>query len=469
MKHGLKLFIALCLITALAAAAAGCSGGKKEETAPVKATEAESLTEDKKADEPAADAGEKDGTAAAEKAGSKEAGENAGSKDNGEKAGAQEKPADGKSEEGQKEDGGEAFAELLKDVPEGTVFGFFSGAGAWETMLQIGKDGTFTGEFYDANMGENGENEMGAYMGTLYSCPFDGKFSNPVKKDDYTYQFTVEELNTLEAFENGKSQYIDEDQTLHILTMPYGISAKADMEAYLPGKPLDELDKDCREWLGLEWMYQDIGDKLPKIVIYNLTEKTPFVVDEYASMTVEDADGGPVFNKEKVQVTRDENGINGKGTYGYHFNQVDERDGKVDYWGIDLYDGNGDSFGYQIEVAIRPDSLVIPDPEDLLYEMDVNYDGLMDITACQGVFGEHEITYERAYIRSGEAFEELIGYNEIPNPTPSPLDGKIYGTVRDAEDHYIEYCYEIQGDKVVKTGEIPYQYDEDAKDYVAVN
>ena len=39
---------------------------------------------------------------------------------------------------------------------KGLEFSFSSGVGAWETMLGIMPDGTFSGTFHDADMGDNG-------------------------------------------------------------------------------------------------------------------------------------------------------------------------------------------------------------------------------------------------------------------------------------------------------------------------
>lgn len=171
----------------------------------------------------------------------------------------------------------------------------------------------------------------------------------------------------------------------------------------------------------------------------------------------------------RILVTEDADGLSGKGTYHYHFDPVDTRDGKVDYWRIDVYDENGSSFDYRIEAVIDPDSSYIPEAEDLLLERDVNFDGKMDIVVLKGVLGAQAVRYEKAYIRSGEAFEEVIGYDEIPEAMPCALDGKIYGTIRDGAAAYIEVCYEIIGNRVNKLGEIRYEYDEAAEDYVAVN
>ena len=49
------------------------------------------------------------------------------------------------------QDQGPAPEELFAQLPE--EFLFASGAGAWSTVLSIGPDGSFTGEYHDADMG----------------------------------------------------------------------------------------------------------------------------------------------------------------------------------------------------------------------------------------------------------------------------------------------------------------------------
>lgn len=172
---------------------------------------------------------------------------------------------------------------------------------------------------------------------------------------------------------------------------------------------------------------------------------------------------------KQVTVTRDDSGINGKGTYGYHFNQVSERDGKVDYWGIDIYDENGKDLHYQIEAVIDPDSIYIPEAEDLLYEADINSDGLMDIVVFKGVVGAQGVRYDKAYIMTKDSFEEVTGFDEIPNAYVVTEDGKIHGDIRDGAAAYYEMLYEIDGSRVKKISETRYEYDTAKDEYVKVN
>ena len=90
----------------------------------------------------------------------------------------------GSSEAGETEAAGTgetAESQKIYADMDGIIFGFYSGVGAWETMLEVAPDGSFKGQFNDANMGEDGE---GYKNGTIYECAFTGKFSAAEKVDD---------------------------------------------------------------------------------------------------------------------------------------------------------------------------------------------------------------------------------------------------------------------------------------------
>ena len=85
---------------------------------------------------------------------------------------------------------------------ENLEFYFASGAGAWSTVLTIEEDGSFWGEYSDANMGSR----------EYYLSNFEGQFAEPVKVNDYTYSMRIAELTYAE--EVGKEEL--RDDTLYI-------------------------------------------------------------------------------------------------------------------------------------------------------------------------------------------------------------------------------------------------------------
>ena len=73
---------------------------------------------------------------------------------------------------------------------------FTSGAGAWDSTLILSEDGSFVGNYHDADAGDSGD---GYPNGTLYYCDFYGKFTQPEKINDYTYEMQLENIATKET------------------------------------------------------------------------------------------------------------------------------------------------------------------------------------------------------------------------------------------------------------------------------
>ena len=69
---------------------------------------------------------------------------------------------------------------------------FSSGVGGWGTSLTLERDGTFSGQFHDSDMGVIGEDYPN---GTVYLCHFSGRFSDIEKLDEYRYSMKLSELN----------------------------------------------------------------------------------------------------------------------------------------------------------------------------------------------------------------------------------------------------------------------------------
>ena len=173
----------------------------------------------------------------------------------------------------------EGSQEIYADM-DGIIFGFLSGVGGWETTLEVEPDGSFKGQFYDADMGVTGE---GYDNGTLYECTFTGKFSKAKKVDDTSWSAKVEELN-YEKEKNGSDRYI-EDKTLHIMTEPYGLSLGCDIIIYTPDKKVSELSEGFKSWM--LWKIPDDAETLGGIGIYNVTGDCVFYPDTYAMEAAE--------------------------------------------------------------------------------------------------------------------------------------------------------------------------------------
>ena len=120
-------------------------------------------------------------------------------------------------------------------------FYFSSGAGGWRTCIIVHEDGSFTGDYYDGDMGDMSDEYPG---GTAYTCKFSGQFENIKKVNDYTYSMTLSYIDT----ESTPDEWI-EDGIRYISSGPYGIDTGEEFMFYLPDAPLSELPiDDMRMW-----------------------------------------------------------------------------------------------------------------------------------------------------------------------------------------------------------------------------
>ena len=182
----------------------------------------------------------------------------------GELAAKKEKNADEKTD---------VFAEMA-----GWEFEFTSGAGAWATELAVNADGTFSGTFHDANMGETGEGYE--ENGTLYLSEFTGKFGEAKEREPFIYEVPIEEINYKNTPETEKI----EDGTKYIYAEAYGLSGADSLLVYLPGTPIEKLDEGYMSWITplhfREWIsensYLDLPEDLPFCGIYHQKEQLGF-------------------------------------------------------------------------------------------------------------------------------------------------------------------------------------------------
>lgn len=119
-----------------------------------------------------------------------------------------------------------------------------SGAGGWETSLEINEDGTFTADFHDSDMGDMAEEYPD---GTLYLGSCTGRFEVVGSVDEYTYRLKVvdkKELYTPDVIEIV-------DGIRQIYTETYGVEGDGEFEMYLPGKNVSEMTEDSFMWIGM--------------------------------------------------------------------------------------------------------------------------------------------------------------------------------------------------------------------------
>ena len=97
---------------------------------------------------------------------------------------------------------------------------FGSGAGGWATILTLHPDGTFEGDYEDAD------------MTIRYVCQFHGRFTDITQVSDTSWSMTLEELVLDTKYPAGREW--DEDGCHYISSEPYGFDGK-DGKALKPG------------------------------------------------------------------------------------------------------------------------------------------------------------------------------------------------------------------------------------------
>ncbi len=155
------------------------------------------------------------------------------------------------------------YSDVFRNMSERSLY-FSSGVGGWNTDLDIGEDGIFTGHYSDSDMGDTGD---GYPNGTCYDCEFMGRFVITEKIDDYSYKMTMEEI----APENPNGMEWIDDGVRYIASEPYGLSGGKEFLLYLPGLPMSKLTDDGLGWYTRPRGIRDdeLPDTLPCYGIYN--------------------------------------------------------------------------------------------------------------------------------------------------------------------------------------------------------
>lgn len=141
-------------------------------------------------------------------------------------------------------------------------FCFSSGAGAWSTLMTVRADGSFSGEYWDSDMGDTGDGYPG---GTVYRCDFAGEFTELVKVNDYTYSMQIRRI----SYEKEAGTEEIRDGVRYCYSDAYGLDEARDILIYLPGAPLDELPEEYRSWVGYYDLTGSTETELPFYGLYN--------------------------------------------------------------------------------------------------------------------------------------------------------------------------------------------------------
>lgn len=154
---------------------------------------------------------------------------------------------------------------------EPATFTFLSGAGAWQSVMDINTDGTFSGRYQDGEMGASGE----GYQATYYVCDFSGVFADVEKVDKHTYKVRLITMETVEPI--GK-EWIDKE-IRYIAAAPHGLYDYDKKEncqeyiVYMPTTPVAELSEEFLSW----WPYRgENKDTLDCFGLMNVTTQHGF-------------------------------------------------------------------------------------------------------------------------------------------------------------------------------------------------
>ena len=184
---------------------------------------------------------------------------------------------------------GKAGEAESKSIDAGTLFAalddkdfyFASGAGGWATELEIDEDGSFSGEYFDSDMGDRGTDYPN---GTRYECKFEGRFQAPEKIDEYSYRLKLENL----SYEKKPGTTWIDDGVRVIAAGAYGMMAgesgpegsfASEFILYLPGAPTADLPKGFLDSIGMPRAWSEIPEKLPVYGLYNPESEAAFGAD----------------------------------------------------------------------------------------------------------------------------------------------------------------------------------------------
>ena len=159
-------------------------------------------------------------------------------------------------EKGVSQPGNALFARLP------ATFVWTSGAGGWETELRIDETGSFTGRYFDGELGDRGPANPN---GTMYLCNFSGKLSEPVAVGDGSYSCEVIRLTP----DRDARQVYYENGMKYILTEPNGLALGNRIVIYSPGMARDELPEAFVTWMMYAHSAFDASGYLVNYGIYN--------------------------------------------------------------------------------------------------------------------------------------------------------------------------------------------------------
>ena len=135
------------------------------------------------------------------------------------------------------------------------VYLLASGAGAWETRFELKKDGSFTGYYYDMDMGFSGTMDNGeTYNGTMYERTFRGRFEIGEQLDDYRYELILAEYE-FDGTDGEEKVENDWGATRHVNSPAAGLEGWDTYILYSPYTPSSMLQNEPWQLTGVDQDY----------------------------------------------------------------------------------------------------------------------------------------------------------------------------------------------------------------------
>ena len=153
-------------------------------------------------------------------------------------------------------------------------FSFMSGAGGWSEEFNIERDGYFTGQYHDSEMGIRGE---GYDSGSVYFSSYSGHFTDLIKINDYTYQMKLADITYDYPVDTAEIK----DDIRYIYTESYCLGGTDTFNIYLKGTPVSELSEEVYSWLHMinenesKLTFVAIADEANGYGIYSYKRLTP--------------------------------------------------------------------------------------------------------------------------------------------------------------------------------------------------
>lgn len=187
---------------------------------------------------------------------------------------------------------------LPEDFPQNFMFN--NAAGAWNSAVTLNADGSFTGDYHDADVGDKGDAYPG---GTVYVSKFNGKFDAIIKNLDGSYDLTLCEMNT----EKPQGEEWIEEGVRYVASSAYGLDGGKFFTLYAPGTPLEGLSAEFLSWI------PDTMKADGKLTCYTLWNRA----QEQGLYAIEKAEEGDDASKDEnaaegEKPSKDENAAEGE-------------------------------------------------------------------------------------------------------------------------------------------------------------